>query len=112
MQNAPVGMGKFPPSNRHAYMDADAVKRLVRSVKAGLEHTANLERKGDGWRLRVKFVMPDGSSVRRAITLPDAETAEWVGGYIERARLEAAKRRSRLKNRSPSKREPAKGEQP
>ena len=93
MQSTIAGMECFPPPNRHAYLEPDSFKRLVRAVKAGLDHPANLEKTRDGWRLRVKFRLPDGTSVRRSITLPDRETAEWVAGYLEKSRQVAAKRR-------------------
>lgn len=89
------GMEKFPPPNRHAYLDTDAVKRLVRGVKAGLDHPANLERTKNTWRLRVKFSLEDGRIVRRSVTLPDSETAEWVARYLKKARLEALRRKVR-----------------
>lgn len=95
MQRTGTGIEHFPPSNRHAYLDAAAIKRLVRNVKPGLDCPANLEKVGRGWRLRVKFTLDDGQVVRRSVTLPDIDTALWVEQYLKKSRLAAAKRKSK-----------------
>lgn len=76
----------FPPSRRHAYLDMASVKKLVERVRPGFNHPANLERVGNAWRLRVTFDKPEGGTVRRCITLPDDEAANWVGTYLSEAR--------------------------
>lgn len=113
MQNDISGMEYFPPPKRHAYLDGESVRRLVHGVKAGLEHPANLEKTRDGWRLRVKFRLADGKHVRRSITIPDGETAEWVAEYLEKSRRTAAKQRSSVQNKEPASPPPfPEGEQP
>lgn len=96
MDSSTSGLRYFPPSNRHAYLDAESVKRLVRNVKAGLDHPANLEKTANSWRLRVKFTLDNGQTIRRSVTLPDSDTALWVARYLEKSRIAVQKRKSRI----------------
>jgi hypothetical protein len=77
----------LPPPGRHAYLDAATVRRLVEAVEPGLKAAANLERYRGGWRLRIMLNKPGGGATRRAVTLPDDETAAWVRDYLVRARV-------------------------
>ncbi len=80
---------QFPPLGRHAFLDAESVKRLVHAVQPGLRCQGIVEKAPNGvWRLRVVAGVVDGRCIRRGITLPDDATAEWVREYIGKARLE------------------------
>lgn len=76
----------LPPPGRHAYLDARAIRRLVRKLRPGLNVSAHVERRRDAWRLRVSFTGGNGARVRRGITLPDEETALWVKANIAEAK--------------------------
>ena len=80
----------LPPAKRHAFLDAETVRRLVTALEPGLKAPANLERYRDGWRLRITLnrTGPAGGVVRRSVTLPDDETAAWVREYLAKARAE------------------------
>lgn len=76
----------LPPLGRHAYLDEHAIKRLVQKLQLGLHVSGHVERRREGWRLRVSVTNSKGVRVRRGITLPDTETAFWVKAYIEKAK--------------------------
>lgn len=77
----------FPPLGRHAFLDAEAVKRLVREIRPGEKCQGNVEKARNGtWRLRVTVSLAKGKRVRRGITLPDDAAAEWVRDYISTAK--------------------------
>ena len=76
----------LPPQGRHAYMDGSAIRRLVKKLQLGVKVAAHIEKRGEAWRLRISFSDDAGKRIRRGVTLPDAETAEWVREYIESAR--------------------------
>jgi hypothetical protein len=76
----------LPPQGRHAWLDNQAVKRLVRKMRPGVVVPALLEKRGSVWRLRFAFHHPDGRRLRRGVTLPDQATAEWVRDYLAKAR--------------------------
>ncbi|MCD7896489.1 MAG: hypothetical protein LUG50_07400 [Planctomycetaceae bacterium] len=78
----------LPPVGRHAYMNGAAIRSLVKKLQPGQRIAAHVEQRGEAWRLRMSFSDESGKRVRRGITLPDAETAEWVRLYIREARDE------------------------
>jgi len=84
----------LPPVKRHAYLDADAVRRLVEALKPGLSAAANLEKYRGGWRLRITLNRPEGGVTRRSITLPDPDTAGWVRDRLTQARTEWREQRA------------------
>jgi len=84
----------LPPERRHAYLDADAVRRLVEAVRPGLLVAANLERYKDGWRLRITLNRSIGGVTRRSVTLPDDDTASWVREHLMQARAEWREQRA------------------
>ena len=78
----------LPPAKRHAYLDPDAVRRLVEALKPGLNAAANLEKYRGGWKLRITLSKPTGGVVRRSITLPDCDrTVAWVRERLAQARV-------------------------
>lgn len=85
-------MKHFPPSGRHAYLGPKEVMELVTAIDAGCASPANLEKGGRGWRLRVTFNKPEGGVVRRSITIPDEETANWVKNFLVEARNPGGRR--------------------
>lgn len=83
----------FPPLGRHAYLDGDAVRRLVMGLGGGV--AASIEKRGSAWRLRVRIAKPGGKLLRRGVTLPDEATAEWARDYLaeDRRKRTGASRR-------------------
>lgn len=75
----------FPPSGRHAYLDAKAVKKLVVKIRPDKDVYVWVEKSCRSWRLRVSYILPNQTRVRRGITLPDDETAEWVRAYFQKS---------------------------
>jgi hypothetical protein len=80
-------LASLPPEGRHAYLDIEAVRRLARNIRPGVDAHATVERGyGNRWRLRYHFTMPDGSRRRRGVTLPDDAAADWIREQIRQAR--------------------------
>ncbi|MDR1521160.1 MAG: hypothetical protein LBU23_13610 [Planctomycetota bacterium] len=75
----------LPPEGRHAYLDIEAVRRLVRNIRPGVDAPATIEKTGGNWRLRYHFTLPDGSRRRRGVTLPDAAAADWIRERMRQA---------------------------
>jgi hypothetical protein len=93
-------MEHLPPRGRRHDFTPDEIKELVAAIRPGLTVPANLERHARGWRLRFTFNNPAGGSIRRGISLPDEETASWVGKYLVRSRVDwLEQRRARRKAR-------------
>lgn len=89
MTTAQIIQELLPPLGRHAFLDADTVRRLVETLQPGRKCHGNVERAHSGtWRLRITVSLTDGKRSRRGITLPDNETAAWVREYIALAQLE------------------------
>ncbi|MDR1612917.1 MAG: hypothetical protein LBT97_09055 [Planctomycetota bacterium] len=76
----------LPPEGRHAYLDNEAVRRLVRKIRPGVDAPATVERAGGNWRLRYHFRLPDGRRRRRGVTLPDDAAADWIRERMRQAR--------------------------
>lgn len=76
----------LPPLGRHAYLDCATIRRLVRILQPGQKMAAHVERHGETWRLRMSYTDEEGKRIRRGITLPDDDTAEWVRRYIQNAK--------------------------
>jgi len=79
-------MESLPPSGKRPRLKPDAIRELVEKVRAGYDSPANLEKTGTVWRLRLTINKPNGGSVRRGITVRDADTAEWIKNYLATAR--------------------------
>ena len=85
----------FPPRGRHAFLDTDAVKRLVAALQPGLKCQGSVERAyNNTWRLRVTVGLVNGKRSRRGVTLPDDETAAWVREYIAMGQLKLRQMRA------------------
>jgi hypothetical protein len=76
----------LPPEGRHAYLDAAAVRRLVRKIRPGVDAPAFLEKRGATCRLRFVFHLRNGRRLRRGVTLPDSEIAAWLAGRLQKIR--------------------------